>query len=1098
MLRSSIVFLLSLLLHLSSFAQIDARMFQFPDVSGTQIAFAYGGDIWVAPLQGGVANRLSTPAGLEAFPRFSPDGSKIAFSGNYDGNVDIYVMPAKGGVPKRLTFHDHNDRIMGWHPDGKHILFASGRESERQRYSQFYQISTQGGMAKKLVVPYGEFAALHVDGKTLAYTDKSRSFRTWKRYQGGMAPDMRMFDLENMESSNISESVANEEHPMWHGDVLYYLSDKGPEQRFNIWKYDMHTSKHTQVTALKDYDIHFPSIGPNHIIYEAGGELYLLNLLSEQPKRIEIQVVTDQASLLPRKEDLNGRVQNISISHDGQRAVAESRGEIFSVPAEKGFVKNLTQSSGAAERYPSWSPDGKWIAYWSDQTGEYQLTLRSTSNPREEKTLTNFSSGYRYQIYWSPDSRKLAFIDQTMTISVYDLDTDQLHEVDHGYWLFHGGLHNFDVHWSPDSRWIVYDKGMDNRLNALFLYDTEEQELHQVTSSYYDNNNPCFDPEGKYLFFITERNFDPEYSPLDNTWIYTNTSLLAAVPLTDEIASPLSPENDTVSVKEEKETEDEEDEDKGEPEDTTAEGEETEDDNTAEKETEDEEADETIIAIEGFESRTVLLDINPGNYFQLSCTEGKILFRSRMPGDPKTPLKYYALEERKVKTIMDDVDFYQLTADGKKILVRKGNDFGVIDVKESQKIEEKLPLGEMSMSVVPKEEWKQIFNDVWRFERDYFYDKNLHGVDWDAMKERYGSLIDHAITRWDVNYIIGELIGELNASHTYRGGGDTQEAEEVNVGYLGVDWAMEGGFYKVKHIVRGAKWDAEMRSPLDEPGVPIKEGHYILAVNGMPLDIDKEPYASFTGLAGKTVEITYNDTLSWDNSKTAVVKLLSSETRLRHLAWIERNRQVVDKMSDGKIGYVYVRSTGRDGQNELYRQFRAQFHKEGLIIDERFNSGGQIPDRFVELLDRKPLAYWSVRDGKDWQWPPVAHFGPKAMLINGWSGSGGDAFPDYFRKAGLGPLIGTRTWGGLIGISGAPSLIDGGGVTVPTFRMYHPDGTWFKEGHGVDPDIEVPEDPSSLAKGEDPQLLRAIEEVKKALKDPKYKKPKSPGKEDRT
>ena len=461
-------------------------------------------------------------------------------------------------------------------------------------------------------------------------------------------------------------------------------------------------------------------------------------------------------------------------------------------------------------------------------------------------------------------------------------------------------------------------------------------------------------------------------------------------------------------------------------------------------------------------------------------------------------MKYFDLEEREEKTIISDIRGYELSADGKKIMVRSGSQTGIIDMGADKKIDKALALSEMTMTVDPREEWKQIFNDSWRFQRDFFYDTAMHGVDWENMKDRYGSMIDHAMSRNDVNYILGELIGELNASHTYRGGGDQESAKRESVGYLGIDWGNDNGQYKVEKIIRGAEWDNEVRSPLDEPGIDVDEGDYILAVNGIALDEYDSPYEAFAGLAGKTVEITVNDKASWEDSKTYVIKTMRSETRLRNLAWIESNRKRVDEASGGKIGYIYVPSTGIGGQNELVRQFYGQWDKEGLIVDERFNNGGQIPDRFIELLNRKPLAYWDVRDGKNWQWPPVAHFGSMAMLINGWAGSGGDAFPDYFRKAGLGPLIGGRTWGGLIGISGAPSLIDGGVVTVPTFRMYNPDGTWFAEGHGVEPDIEVMEDPTLLAKGIDNQLEEAIKQVMKSIEARGPLHPKTPPRENRS
>jgi tricorn protease len=590
------------------------------------------------------------------------------------------------------------------------------------------------------------------------------------------------------------------------------------------------------------------------------------------------------------------------------------------------------------------------------------------------------------------------------------------------------------------------------------------------------NYDPAFDPGGKYLYMFTNRHFSPNYSDFDNTFIYPNATQLAVIMLQKGVDSPLKAKNDKVAIKEEssgdKDDKKEKKSKKGSPEKKGSKA--------------------VKIDFDGLEERTVIIPIQAGNYTNLNAVSGKVLYHQYAntgSADRNNPLKYYDLKDRKEKTIMKDIDSYSVSADGKKLLVAVNRKAAVIGIKENQKIKKWLNLDDMKAEIVPKEEWKQIFTEAWRLQRDYFYDKNMHGVDWNNVRKQYEVLLNDAVTRWDVNFVIGELIGELNASHSYRGGGDNERAKFESVGYLGIDWETANGFYRIKKIIKGAKWDNDVRSPLAEPGIKVKEGNYILAVNGIKLDANKEPYHAFQGLSGKTVELLVNDKPSFDNAKTVIVKTLRSESRLRHLAWIEAKRKRVDEATGGKIGYIYVRSTGIDGQNELLRQYMGQWHKDGLIIDERFNSGGQIPDRFIELLDKKPIAYWAVRDAKDWQWPYKGNFGPKIMLINGWSGSGGDAFPDYFKKANLGPLLGTRTWGGLIGISGAPELIDGGVVTVPTFRMFHPDGKWFREGHGVDPDIEVVEDHSDLAKGIDNQLEKAIEWINKELKENPYKKP---------
>ncbi len=1065
--------------------QVDARMLRYPDVSETHICFVYAGDIWIVEKEGGIAHRLSSPKGEEFFPRFSADGSQIAFSGNYDGNTDIYVIPSMGGSLKRLTHHGMNDRVIDWYPNGKNILYASSMTSGRQRFNQFHRLSAKGGLPERLPVPYGEFGTLSPDGKKLAYMPISRDFRTWKRYRGGMAPDIWLFDLEKYTAKNITNNPANDAQPMWHDQTIYFLSDRGTELRHNIWAYDLETEEFRQITHFSDFDIHFPAIGPSDIIFEAGGHLYLLNLETDEMKEVEIEIVTDNSTLKPRAENVSKLIQNVWISPKGKRALFEARGEIFSVPAEHGVIRNLTMTSGVAERYPAWSPDGKLMAYWSDCSSEYELTVCNANDGSEERKLTSYGHGYRYQPYWSPDSKKLAFIDKSMTIYIYDIEKNQSQTVDKGLWMYHYALSHFRASWSPDSRWLAYTRGNENRQGAIYLYDMKSNQRHQVTSGYYSDAQPVFDPDGKYIYFFSNRTYKPIYSDVDNSFIYANSTNIVAVSLRPDVPSPIAPRND--EDKEEEKKNEEEDEKKKEK------------DKKSKKEKE--EIKPVEIIIDGFEQRLVILPPKEGNYTDLEAAPGKVLYR-RLPrtgsGDEKNPLVYFDLKEREEKTVLEDIDGYQLSVDHQKLLVWKKQDFAIVDLKSDQKMEKKLRTAELEMNVKPQAEWQQLFNDAWRLTRDYFYDPGMHGVDWEAMRKHYGNLLQDVVTRRDVNYVLGELIAELNASHTYRGGGDLESALRQGVGYLGVDWEIHNGAYRITKIIDGAPWDSEVLSPLTMPGVNVKEGEYILAVNGIPLDVSKDPWAAFQGLGGKTVELAVSDKPTTNGARNVIVKTLEDETRLRHLAWIESNRKRVDEKSNGRVGYIYVRSTGIDGQSELVRQFVAQFHKDGLIIDERFNSGGQIPDRFIEVLNRPALAFWAVRDGKDWPWPPIGHFGPKVMLINGWSGSGGDAFPDYFRKAGLGPLIGTRTWGGLIGMSGVPRLIDGGVVTVPTFRMYDPDGKWFKEGHGVDPDIEVMENPVLLAKGLDPQLERAIDEVMRMLKEQPPTKPERPSYEDRT
>jgi tricorn protease len=765
----------------------------------------------------------------------------------------------------------------------------------------------------------------------------------------------------------------------------------------------------------------------------------------------------------------------------------EARGDIFSLPADKGFIEDLTQTSGTAERYPSWSPDGKNIAYWSDESGEYELWMKPVGSSKPHK-LTNYGPGFRYNLFWSPDSKKLAFIDKAMKISIYDIETGRTDSVDRALHYFHGALENFSCSWSPDGRWLTFSHDLDNNHEAVYIYDFNNKKLHQVTSGFYSCTAPCFDSEGKYIYLVTNQSFSPDYSELDNSFIYNNSSQLAVITLQKTTPSILYPENDTVKIT------------AAEPITKVVEVKHKFKSKTDTVEKIRVKVKPVNIDFDDIEARLEILPVAAGNYERPGSVKGKFIYLKYPPHDEEkaTPsLKFYDVEKKEEKTILDNVDGYTLSADRLKLLIQRGQSFAIVKPEENQKFEKPLRLAEMQMLVDPVKEWKQILTDAWRLERDYFYDPNMHGVNWAEVKARYSKMLEGASSRDELNYIIGEMIGELSSSHTYKGGGDMEKEMNENVGYLGVDYEADGNFYKIKKIIRGASWDAEDRSPLDMPGVIIPEGSYLLAVNGVPLTTAHEPFEIFQGLADKTIELTYNSSPSLDGAKTALVKAMKDEARLRYLAWVENYRQRVNEETNGEVGYVYVPSTGIDGQNELMRQFNAQWDKKALIIDERFNSGGQIPDRFIEMLNRKPLSYWAIRDGKSYPWPPYANFGPKVMLINGWSGSGGDAFPDYFRKAGLGPLIGNRTWGGLIGISGVPNLIDGGAITAPSFRMFNIDGTWFKEGHGVDPDIVVDEDLGLMAKGTDPQLEKAIEEIKLLIKEKGYKVPATPAYQNR-
>jgi tricorn protease len=1087
--KKNLAFLFFILASLPVFAQIDAALFRYPDVSKNQVVFVYANDVWIMSKDGGTAIKLSSPPGGEIMPKFSPDGKQVAFGAIYDGNRDIYVLPVDGGIPKRLTSHGYPDRVIDWTNDGKNILFASRRESGKERFSQFYTVPATGGVETKLPLAYAEYGSYSPDGKQMAVIIRSEVGRNWKRYRGGDNGDIRIYDFEKQQQENISiNSAAADELPMWHENFIYFLSDRGTENRMNIWRYDVVKKSFEQVTKFNDYDVHYPSQGPDDIVFEAGGKLYLFSFATQQQKEIKVSVVTDNTLVKSKTVTVNEYIQHAAISPDGKRVLIEARGDIFSLPAENGYIKDLTMSSGIAERYPSWSPDGKTVAYWSDKSGEYELWTMDPLKENSAKKITNYGAGYRYALAWSPDSKKIAFIDKAGKVKVFYVASAATEDVDQGLFFSHGNMEGFAFSWSPDSRWLAYSRDLENLHNAAFIYDTKDKKTKQVTSGFYSCYNPVFDPEGKYLFLFTSQNFNPIYSDADNTFIYANGSQLAVIGLQKTTESVLNPKNDTVAIKEEEKP-----------------AEKKEDKKKTDKKKKDEKADAkkedakpVVIDFDGMEQRLEILPVSSGNLGLLNATKDKV-FYIRFPNtgaaDGQPSLKYYDIDKREEKTVMNTVDNYIMSADKEKVLISRSGAWAVISPSEDAKFEKPLRITEMQMTVDPKQEWKQIFTDAWRIERDYFYDPNMHGVNWVQVKDKYMKILEGAVTREDVDFLIGEMIGELNASHTYHGGGDMEKIKTVETGYLGVNWEAAGNYYKVKKIIHGASWDAEIHSPLDMPGVNIKEGDFILAVNGIPVTTEAEPYSAFQGLANKIVELTYNSTASLTGAKTAIVKTLDDEYRLRNLEWIEGMRKRVDEATNGDVGYIFVPSTGYDGQNELMRQFNAQWNKKALIIDERFNNGGQIPDRFIEMLNRTPLSFVATRDGKTWQWPNYANFGPKVMLINGWSGSGGDAFPDYFRKKNLGPLIGTRTWGGLIGISGYPDLVDGGSITAPSFRIFNPDGTWFKEGHGVDPDIDVDEDLGAMAKGVDVQLERAIIEIKNLLKTKGFTPPKVPAAE---
>ncbi len=1099
--------------------QPHAGMLRYPDVSATHIAFVYANNVWLAPREGGMAHPLAGAPEQEMFPRFSPDGQTVAFGANYDGNRDLYSMPVGGGVPKRITHHPADEILCDWTSDGRLLFYTNGLAG-LSRQTQLFTVSAEGGMPTRLPVPYGANGAISPDGQWLAYTPHSRDHRTWKRYRGGMATDIWLFNLRDHSSKQMTDWEGTDTQPMWHGNTVYYLSDAGEGHRLNIWSYDTATGNRRQITNVRDFDIKWPAMGPGadgngEIIFQRGPDLNVLNLSNGEIRTVMVTIPGDRPRIRPQRVDTSEFITGWDISSTGKRAVFEARGDIWTVPAKKGSARNLTRTSGIAERYPAWSPDGQWVAFFSDATGEYELNLRQSDGQGESRSLTRDGGSHRYAPTWSPDSKLIAFTDKAGGIHVHDVDAGATREIDREPWASTPRLN-----WSSDSNWLTYTKGGENRVSSIWIYHHGDNQTHQVTAGMFNDSWPTFDRKGDYLFFASQRRFEsPTYEDVGTTFVYADTDQLIIVPLRADVEHPWAPKSDEEKWGDDEEEDEEEDEedkegkedkngaDSGED-DAQEKNDDDGEDDSADKDDEDKKGEDEIkpvkIELEGFEQRAILLPVDHGTFSNLAVNhEGKLVYVRGAPrgSGRDSSIKIFDLTDDKKEehTVFEKVGSFAMSANGKKILVRKDGKYAVVDAAKDQKLEDTLSLSGLSAVIDPREEWRQMFSEAWRVMRDYFYDPNMHGVDWDAVRLQYAPMLDDCTSREDLSYILGEMFAELNVGHAYvRGGGDTEVGPRVAVGMLGADFELQEGVYRITRIYQGAPWDVDARGPLSQPGINVKSGDYLLAVNGLPIDTSRDVWAAFVGLAGETVTLTVSSVPIKDEAaRDVVVKLLPNEEDLRFRAWIEEKRAHVDRESDGRIGYIYVPNTGVQGQNELFRQFYGQVQKQALIIDERWNGGGQIPTRFIELLNRPATNFWARRDGHDWPWPPDAHQGPKCMLINGLAGSGGDCFPYYFRQSGLGKLIGMRTWGGLVGISGNPLLIDGERITAPTFAFYETDGTWGIEGHGVDPDIEVVDDPALMIDGGDPQLDEAIKHLQKELAANPYTPPRRPAYPDR-
>ncbi|MFZ5430021.1 MAG: S41 family peptidase [Bacteroidota bacterium] len=1043
-------------------AMEDARLMRFPHINDNLVAFVYAGDIWTVGSTGGDAKRLTSHEGMELFPKISPDGKWIAFSGEYSGSRQIYVMPSEGGSPRQLTWYNsvgvmpprggYDHVVLGWTPDSRQILIRANRTEFGDRNGKYFLVSLDGGLEKPLPIVNGGFASLSPDARKLVFTPVDREFRTWKRYKGGRASDLWIYDLEKNTSDQITDFVGTDQHPTWYGDHIFYASDR--DLKLNIWKYNTNTRQHTQVTFHKDFDVMWPSGSKNQLVYELGGHLYRLNLDSGEAERIRVNIRFDNPNLVAYYKNVKDDIHSFAVSPTGKRALFDARGEIFSVPAENGITENLTQTQGVREIFPSWSPNGKYISYISDATGEYEIYLLENAKGAKARQLTSNSSAWKYQPDWSPDSRYLVYSDRTLKLWLLDAASGKQTEIDHA-----GASEIRQYAFSPDSEWITYSKESNNGQSAVWVYHIPTTSKMQLTDDTFSDGSPVFSQCGNYIFFVSNRDFNLAFSSFEFDYLYNRAARLYALVLKADGPKLFKDKNDVEPVKE----------DAG-----AAKG------KADTKPAEDQAKKPVKVQIDqaGINNRIVALPGNAGDYRIIAAVEGGLLYVS------EGKLMRYNVAEEKAEEIMERAMMVTPTADGKMFMYRSGSDYGIARIAPNQKPGTgRLNLDAMEMKIDPVKEWEQIYTDGWRIFRDYFYVDNLHGVDWKEVKQRYSAILPYAGHRADVDYILNEIVSEANAGHAYVDWGDFKRVKRVDTGLLGaiLEADEKAGRYRIARILPGENWNESRRSPLTEQGVDVKAGDYIIAINGNEVTTKDNPYLFLENTLGRMVELTVSSQPGGAGARTSMVKPVASELELMYLDWVNERRRMVDSLSGGRIGYIHVPNTSQDGNRELFRGFYAYHDKEALIIDDRYNGGGFIPDRMADLLDRKTLVYWHRNGLMPSKAPNIAHDGPKVMLVNGYSSSGGDAFPYFFRKMGLGKLIGTRTWGGLIGISGNARLVDGGYISVPRFGIFDENEEWIIEGIGVYPDIEVVDRPEQLAKGIDPGVEKAVEVLLKEL-----------------